>query len=93
MNLFYMSEESGCNVYITNDSDKFFFEDRYVIDIWNIGDKDGKVSDKQGLVSYIREELFVDVNLIDSLYTLEEKVRDAYASEEVSCSINRFEIE
>lgn len=88
---YYMSEEGGMNVFVTNDSEKLFFEDRYRIST----NETTYFSTKNELLEYIREEYEVEASLIDSVEMMEKRIRAKLEQDEVKgcCFINKFEID
>ena len=88
---YYISEEGGMNVFVTNDSEKMFFDDRYRIS----AQETTYFSTKSELVEYIKEEYGVEVSLIDSVDKMEKRIREKLEQDEVKgcCFINKFEID
>ena len=88
---YYISEEGGMNVFVTNDSEKLFFEDRYRVS----AQETVYFSTKNELVEYIREEYGVEASLIDSVEMMEKRIRQKLERDEVKgcCFLNKFEID
>lgn len=88
---YYISEEPGFSIFITNDSEKIFFEDRYRISAYDTI----YFSNKSDLVDYVKERYGVKACLIDSVATMEQRIREKLEQDEVQgcCFINKFEID
>ena len=88
---YYCSEEPGFNVFVTNDSEKLFFDDRYRVSTCETL----YFSNKRDLVDFIKERTGVAVSIIDPVERMEKRVRDKMEPDEAKgCYfINKFEID
>ena len=88
---YYCSEEPGFSIFVTNDGEKMFFEDRYRISACETV----YFPNKHELVEYIKEEYGVEVSIIDSVDKMEKKVRAKIEQDKRKgcCFINKFEID
>ena len=88
---YYISEEGGMNVFVTNDSEKMFFDDRYLIS----AQETTYFSTKSELVEYIKEEYGVEVSLIDFVDKMEKKVKAKMQEDNRQgyCAINKYDID
>ena len=89
---YYCSEEPGFNIFVTNDSEKLFFDDRYRISAYETT----YFSNKNELVEFIKKEYGVEVSIIDSVATMEKRIREKLEQDENTqgcCFVNKFEID
>lgn len=88
---YYMSEEGGMNVFVTNDSEKLFFEERYRV----AAQETMYFSTKNELVEYIKEEYGVEVSIIDSVDKMEKQVKAKMEEDKRQgyCAINKYDID
>ena len=88
---YYISEEPGLNVFVTNDSEKLFFDDRYRVSTCETL----YFSNKRDLVDFIKERTGVEVSIIDPVERMEKQVRAKMEKDETKayCTINKFDID
>ena len=78
-------------MFVTNDSEKLFFDDRYRVSTCETL----YFSNKRDLVDFIKERTGVAVSIIDPVERMEKQVRAKMEKEETKayCAINKFEID
>ena len=88
---YYVSEEPGLGVFVTNDSEKLFFDDRYRIS----NCETLYFGNKQDMVDFVRERTGVAVSIIDPVAKMEKMIRAKMEQDESKCCcfINKFEID
>lgn len=94
--IIYCSEEAGFDVYVTNDIDGIFFQDRFKLSYG-----DGRIFETEyfasfgELLDYLKKYLCDSVSELDDILSLERKVVERHISEAKNyyCYINRFAFE
>ena len=88
---YYCSEEPGFSIFVTNDGEKMFFEDRYRISAYETV----YFPNKNELVEYIKEEYGVEVSIIDSVDKMEKQVKAKMQEDNRHgyCTINKYDID
>ena len=93
--LIYISEECGNEIYVTNDKEHEVWGDRYFMD-YTIGDKIGSeyFAYKQELINYIKSVFGVEVSKKDTLDKMEGRILQKYGikdPEDQYVSIHEFQ--
>lgn len=94
--MLYCSEEAGCGLFITNDIDGLFFNEKFRLSYGHDNEHEVEYFESfQKMVQYIRSYLCINVSEIDDIFIIEQKIIEAYEDDHPNyyCNINRFECE